>query len=112
MVVVKRGEGLIVEAQPLGAAEEICRRLVDGVQVDNGALLLAANPAWAGAINTVLIKKGVRGNELRRAGDTSTTDTQEIPTLRTTSPATSPYGGCTDLRHVPSFTYWGTSSGA
>lgn len=62
----KRSEGLIVEAQPLRSAEGICRTLIGGVRIADGALLLAADPAWAGAINTVLVKKGVRVNELRR----------------------------------------------
>jgi hypothetical protein len=30
----------------------------------NGALLLAADPAWARAINAVLVKKGVRVSEV------------------------------------------------
>jgi hypothetical protein len=40
--------------------------MVDVVRVEDGALLLKAYPKWAGAINTVLIKKGVRVNELRK----------------------------------------------
>ena len=76
---VNRSEGLLVEAQPLRAAEEICRRLVDGVRVANGTLLLAADSAWAGAINTVLVKKGLRVDELRRmegSQEISTSDVQ------------------------------------
>jgi hypothetical protein len=69
-VAVKRSEGLLMRAKPLGAAEQISRRMVD-VQVVDGALLLEADPAWAGAINTVLIKKGVRVNELRPFSDIS-----------------------------------------
>ncbi len=61
---VKRGEGLLMRAQPLGAAEQISRRVVDLKLVD-GALLLDADPILAGPINTVLTKKGVRVNELR-----------------------------------------------
>ena len=102
---VERSEGLLLEAQPLRAAEEISRRMVD-VQVVDGVLLLDADPIWAGAINTVLVKKGVRVNELRRVEDTLTPDTQEISTLGVPSPKEGPYGGCTDLRYVPSFTYW------
>jgi hypothetical protein len=63
-----RSEGLLFEAQPLSVAEGICRTLIGGVRIADGALLLAADPAWAGAINTVLVKKGVRVNELRRLG--------------------------------------------
>ena len=59
-------EGLLVRAEPLGLAEEISQRMVDVVRVEDGALLLEADPEWAGAINTVLIKKGVRVNELRK----------------------------------------------
>lgn len=66
----RRSEGLLVEAQPLRAAEGICRTLVGEVRLANGALFLAADPAWAGAINTVLVKKGVRVNELRRVEET------------------------------------------
>ena len=58
--------GLLVCARPLNLAERICRRLVEGVRVVDGALLLDADPAWAGAINTVLVKRGVRVSELRR----------------------------------------------
>jgi hypothetical protein len=59
-------EGLLVRANPLGLAEEISHRMVDVVRVEDGALLLDADPEWAGAINTVLITKGVRVNELRK----------------------------------------------
>jgi len=59
-------EGLLVRAEPLGLAEEICQRMVDVVRVKDGVLLLEADPEWAGAIKTVLITKGVRVNELRK----------------------------------------------
>jgi hypothetical protein len=59
-------EGLLVRADPLGLAEEVSRRMVDVVQLVDGALLLYADLAWAGAINTVLVKKGVRVSELRQ----------------------------------------------
>jgi len=59
-----------MRAQPLGAAEEISKRIVD-VQVMGDALLLDADPVWAGAINTVLVMKGVRVNELRAVSDIS-----------------------------------------
>jgi hypothetical protein len=67
-VAAKGSEGLLMRAEPLLAAEEISRRMVD-VQVVDGALLLDADPAWAGAINTVLIMKGIRVNELRPVSD-------------------------------------------
>ena len=40
-------DGLLMRAQPLGAAEEISKRIVD-VQVMGDALLLDADPVWAG----------------------------------------------------------------
>lgn len=73
---VKRSEGLLMRAQPLRAAEEISRRIVD-VQVRDGTLLLDADPAWAGAINTVLTKKGVRVNELQPISDISSQEEED-----------------------------------
>ena len=61
----KRSEGLLLKARPLEQAERISRSMAE-VRVVVDALLLAADPAWAGAINTVLVKKGVRVSELRR----------------------------------------------
>jgi hypothetical protein len=66
----KGSDGLLVRAQPLGAAQQISRRMVD-VQVVDGTLLLDADPAWAGAINTVLTKKGMRVSVLRPISDIS-----------------------------------------
>jgi hypothetical protein len=63
---------LVVRAEPLEWAEEISQRMVDVVRVEDGALLLEANPEWAGAINTVLVAKGVRVNELRKATTSAT----------------------------------------
>ena len=51
----ERSEGLLVKAQPLEQAERISRSMVAEVQVVDGTLLLGADPAWAGAINTVLV---------------------------------------------------------
>ena len=65
-MVEKRNEGLQVRAEPLQWAQEISKRMVDLVRVEDGALLLEAEPEWAGAINTVLVAKGVRVNELRK----------------------------------------------
>ena len=65
----KSSEVLMVGVRPLRLAETVCRRLVEEVRVVDGALLLDADPAWAGAINTVLVKKGVRVSELRLAED-------------------------------------------
>jgi hypothetical protein len=62
----KRNEGLLVRAHPLEQAERISSSMVE-VHVVDGALLLDADPAWAGAINTVLVAKGVRVSELCRA---------------------------------------------
>jgi hypothetical protein len=61
----KRNEGLLVRAHPLEQAERISRSMVE-VRVVDGALLLDADPTWAGAINTVLVMKGVRVSELCR----------------------------------------------
>ena len=61
----ERSEGLLLKARPLEQAERISRSMVE-VRVVVDALLLAADPAWAGAINTVLVKKGVRVSELGR----------------------------------------------
>jgi hypothetical protein len=58
-----RSESLLVKAQPLEQAEHISNLLVD-VRVVDGVLLLDADPAWAGVINTVLTTKGVRVSEL------------------------------------------------
>jgi hypothetical protein len=57
-------EGLLVRAEPLQRAEEFSHRMVEVVRLEDGALLLDADPAWARAINTVLVKKGVRVSEL------------------------------------------------
>jgi hypothetical protein len=59
-----RTEGLLVRAEPLEWAEEISQRMVDVERTMDDALLLDADPAWAGAINTVLVMKGVRVSEL------------------------------------------------
>jgi hypothetical protein len=64
-------EGLLVRAEPLELAENVSRRMVE-VRVVNGALLLDADPAWAWAINNVLVMKGLRVSELRRANDLRT----------------------------------------
>jgi hypothetical protein len=65
-------EGLVVRVEPLGLAEEISRRMVETRVVD-GTLRLDADPSWAGAINTVLVKKGVRVSELRPTRTSSET---------------------------------------
>ena len=62
----RREEGLLVRAEPLQWAQEISQRMVDVVSIVDGALLLEADPAWAGEINAVLVKKGVRVSELRK----------------------------------------------
>ena len=55
---------MLVRAEPLKLAEMVARRMVEA-QVMDGALLLDADPSWAGAINTVLVKRGARVSELR-----------------------------------------------
>jgi hypothetical protein len=67
-VVEKGSEGSLVSARPLGLTQPLCEKLLKPVRVVDGAPVLAANPAWAGAIDTVLVKKGVKVSELRRAG--------------------------------------------
>jgi hypothetical protein len=62
-----RSEGLVVGAEPMELAEQICERLLTEVRVMDGVLWLGAEPEWAGAINTVLVKQGVRVSELCRA---------------------------------------------
>jgi hypothetical protein len=62
----RREEGLLVRAEPLEWAEEISQRMVDVVRVEDGALLLEADPKWAGAIYAVLVAKGVRVKEIRK----------------------------------------------
>jgi hypothetical protein len=54
-------------AEPLEWAEEVSRRMVKVVRTRGDALLLDADPAWAWAINNVLVSKGVRANELARS---------------------------------------------
>jgi hypothetical protein len=61
-----REESLLVRAEPLEWAQEISQRIVDVVRVEDGALLLEVDSEWAGAINTVLVTKGVRVDELRK----------------------------------------------
>jgi hypothetical protein len=58
---------LLVRAEPLRLAEEISQRMVDVVRVVDGALYPEADPEWAGAIDTVLVKKGVRGRAIARS---------------------------------------------
>jgi hypothetical protein len=65
---------LLLRAEPLERAEQICRRMVARVLLTEGALELEVDPAWTAAIKKVLVKKGVRINELRCVeGSLSTT---------------------------------------
>ncbi len=59
-VIEKGSESLLLKAQPLEQAERICNSMVEVCVVDGDALLLAADPVWAEAINTVLVEKGVK----------------------------------------------------
>jgi hypothetical protein len=61
------GEGVLVAARPLNRAERVCRRLVEGIRVVDGTLLLDADPTRACATYTVLVKSGAQVSELRRA---------------------------------------------
>jgi hypothetical protein len=60
----QREEGLLVRAEPLEWAEEITHRMVDVVRVEDGALLLEADPQWAKSIYAVLVTKGVKVKEI------------------------------------------------
>jgi hypothetical protein len=79
-VVENRIEGLLVRAEPLEWAQEISQRMVDVVRVEDGVLLLEADLAWARAINTALVEKGVRVSELRSLRRSQQTSYQ--PTTR------------------------------
>jgi hypothetical protein len=57
-------EGLIVRAEPLERAEEVSHTMVEVERLEDGALWLDVDPSWAGAINAVLVSKGVRVSEL------------------------------------------------
>jgi 3-dehydroquinate synthase class II len=63
-VIEKGSEGVLVRAEPLEQAERICRAMVKVRVADDGTLLLAADLAWAQAINMVLVERGVRVSEL------------------------------------------------
>ena len=69
-------EGLLVRAEPLELAERICRRLVGEARVVGETLWLEADPAWSGAVNTVLVKKGVRVSELVRRSRCNSASTE------------------------------------
>lgn len=56
--------GLLVRVEPLALAEQVCRRLVGEVQIEGDALWLDADPKWSGAVNTVLVKKGMTVSQL------------------------------------------------
>ena len=62
----QREEGFLVRAEPLGRAEEISQRMVDVMRVEDGALLLKANPELAEPIKKVLVTKGVEVKEIRK----------------------------------------------
>jgi hypothetical protein len=66
-VVENRNEGLLVRDEFLQWTREISQRMVNVVRVEDGALLLDADPQLTAAINTVLVSKGVRVTRLCRA---------------------------------------------
>jgi hypothetical protein len=101
-VIERRNEGLLVRPLPLGVAEEIYRRLVNRVLVVDGLLELNADPGWAGAINTVLVKKGLKVSNLRRKAWPLGSQTSKKPqSCAPASPGIVLCDGCTDLHHVP-----------
>lgn len=57
---------LRVRATPVDRARELVPTLpgVDGMRVDDGVLMLAADPRWAGEINRQLLEHGVEVSEL------------------------------------------------
>jgi hypothetical protein len=59
-------ELLLVRAEPLQWAKQISHTMVDVVRIVDGALLMEVDPQWAGAINSVLLSKGVWVDELRK----------------------------------------------
>ena len=61
-------EGLLVRVEPLQRAKEVLEMMVERVRVIEGALQLDVGPAYAGAIETVLVEKGMRVSELRPSG--------------------------------------------
>ncbi len=73
---------LLERAMLLVQAEELCRRLVREVRLDDGIPELDANSAWSGAINTVSVKKGITVGELRSAvrspGDRTSRDGDDL----------------------------------
>jgi hypothetical protein len=59
------GFSLVVRAEPLEQAQRICKNLIKGVRLtEGGALLLEADPAWAQAVEAVLVERGVKVCEL------------------------------------------------
>jgi len=77
MMIENRTEGLLVRAEPLELAQEVCNRMVEA-RVEDGALLLDADPTLAGAINTVLIDKSVRVSELAKGPRYSAASSREM----------------------------------
>jgi len=57
---------LLLRAESLEQAEQICRRMVARVLSTEDALQLEVDRAWTAAIKKVLDKEGVRVSELRR----------------------------------------------
>lgn len=61
-------EGLLIRVEPLQRAKEVLEMMVEGVRVIEGALQLDAGPSYAGAIETVLVEKGMRVSEFSPSG--------------------------------------------
>jgi hypothetical protein len=58
---------LLVRAEPLEQAEQVCRRMVaTRVLPTDDALELEVDPAWAWAIKAVLVEKKVWVKEIRK----------------------------------------------
>ena len=77
MMIENRTEGLLVRAEPLEQAEELCNRMVEARVVED-ALWLNADPAWVEAINTVLVEKDVNVSELTKSSRYSAASSGEM----------------------------------
>ena len=84
----KGDEGLLVRAEPLGWAEEVCKRMVAVERTVDRALFLEADPSWAGAINAVLVNKGATVTELRGVRVIRSDTRRPYPTPITLRPST------------------------
>jgi hypothetical protein len=77
-VVENRKDALLIDVESSAKAEEVCGNMVEGWLVGEGKLLLEANPAWADAIEALLVAKCQRVKRLLGAGlDCATTNSAQ-----------------------------------